>query len=183
MKLQLDQIKDLILYEPKVFEDDRGWFMESMNFNKLVEMGMDPNLKFVQSNHSSSKPKVLRGLHLQKGGHSQDKLVRVIRGSVFDVVVDLRPDSPTYKSWTGVELSAENKKVFFVPKGFAHGFVVLSSEGAEFEYLVTAPYNKESEAGFIWNDPEIDIEWPISDPILSDKDAILPLVKDLGKVI
>lgn len=183
MKLQPGQIENLFVYEPKVFEDDRGWFMESMNYNKLVEMGMDPNLKFVQSNHSSSKPKVLRGLHLQKGVHSQDKLVRVIRGSVFDVAVDLRPDSPTYKSWVGVELSSENKKVFFVPKGFAHGFVVLSEEGAEFEYLVSALYNKDSEAGFIWNDPEIGIEWPVKDPILSEKDSILPLVKDLGKVI
>lgn len=182
MRLEVSQIKNLILYEPRVFEDERGWFMEAVNKAKLIELGMDPLLDFIQVNHSLSKPKILRGMHFQKGDAAQDKLVRVIRGKVFDVAVDLRPDSPTYKSWAGVELSAENKNVFFVPKGFAHGFVVLGDEDVEFEYLVTTPYNKEADGGIIWNDPDIGIEWPVTDPIISEKDSQLPLFKDLGKV-
>lgn len=182
MKLDYTHFKDLILFEPTVYEDHRGYFFESMNFQKLVDMGMDPEIKFVQVNNSLSKPKVLRGMHFQKPPFAQDKLVRVIRGHVFDVAVDLRPESETFKHWAGVELSAENKKVFFIPKGFAHGFVVLGEEEAEFEYLVSNPYNKESDGGVAWNDEEIGIEWPVKDPILSEKDAALPLFKDLGKI-
>lgn len=182
MQLEYTNIKGLFVFEPTIFEDHRGYFYESMNFQKFVDLGMDPEVKFVQMNHSLSRPKVLRGMHFQKPPFAQDKLVRVIKGKVLDVVVDMRSNSETYKHWTAVELSAENKKVFFVPKGFAHGFIVLGDEEAEFEYLVTNPYSKESEGGFAWNDPEINIEWPITDPILSEKDSKLPLFKDLGQI-
>jgi len=163
-------IEGLMIIEPKVFGDNRGFFMESYNYNDFKTAGIDP--VFVQDNHSKSKKGVLRGLHFQKT-HPQDKLVRVIKGEVFDVAVDIRKDSETFGKWYGIVLSEENKKQFFVPKGFAHGFLVLSNE-AEFIYKCSDFYHPEDEAGIIWNDSSIGIEWPlqgIEEIFLSDKDT------------
>lgn len=165
-------IKGLKVIEPAVFGDYRGYFMETYNYNDFAEAGID--CKFVQDNQSASKRGVLRGLHFQIN-FPQDKLVRVVNGEVFDVAVDLREGSETFGKWFGVVLSAENKKQFFIPKGFAHGFIVLS-EFAEFCYKVTEFYHPNDEGGLLWNDPEIGIEWPMPDGmtegdlILSEKD-------------
>ena len=162
-------ISGLYIIEPKVWGDHRGYFMETYNYNDMKENGIDA--VFVQDNQSMSRKGVLRGLHYQKK-HSQGKLVRVIRGSVFDVAVDIRKDSETFGKWFGIDLSAENKKQFYISPGFAHGFLVLSDE-AEFCYKVTDFYHPEDEGGFIWNDPEVGIEWPldgIEDILLSEKD-------------
>lgn len=150
-------IEGLKVIEPTVFGDERGYFMETYNYNDFKEAGID--IVFVQDNQSMSKKGVLRGLHFQKS-FPQDKLVRVISGEVFDVVVDLREGSKTFGKWFGVILSAENKKQFFVPKNFAHGFLVLS-DTAEFAYKCSDFYHPDDEGGLIWNDPEIGIEWPI----------------------
>ncbi len=150
-------IEGLKIITPSVFGDARGYFMESYNYNDFKEAGIDH--VFVQDNQSASKRGVLRGLHFQIE-HPQDKLVRVIKGEVFDVAVDLRKDSPTFGQWYGVLLSEENKKQFFVPKNFAHGFVVLS-EYAEFCYKCTDFYHPGDEGGLAWNDPEIGVQWPI----------------------
>ena len=163
------EIEGLKIITPTVFGDERGYFMETYNYNDFKEVGID--LKFVQDNQSKSVQGVLRGLHFQYE-YPQDKLVRVISGEVFDVAVDLRKDSATYGKWHGVILSAENKKQFFVPKGFAHGFLVLS-ESAEFAYKCSDFYKPSDEGGIIWDDPEIGIEWPIPDgmePLISEKD-------------
>jgi dTDP-4-dehydrorhamnose 3,5-epimerase len=163
-------IEGLYVIEPKVFEDERGYFMETYNYNSFKAVGL--NMVFVQDNQSKSKKGVLRGLHFQKK-HPQGKLVRVISGEVFDVAVDLRKNSPTYKKWYGIILSAENKKQLYIPEGFAHGFLVLSDE-AEFTYKCTDFYYPEDECGIIWDDKEIGIEWPIQSTekiMLSDKDA------------
>ncbi len=149
-------IEGLYIIEPSVFGDERGYFMETYNQKDMVEAGLD--LSFVQDNQSMSVKGVLRGLHYQKE-HSQGKLVRVISGTVFDVAVDLRKESETYGIWYGVELSAENKKQFYIPEGFAHGFLVLS-DTAEFCYKCTDFYHPGDEGGLAWNDPEIGIEWP-----------------------
>lgn len=167
-------IKDLYIIEPKVFGDNRGYFVETYNYNAFKEAGLD--MVFVQDNQSKSKKGVLRGLHFQKK-FPQGKLVRVISGEVFDVAVDLRKDSPTYKKWHGVVLSAENKRQFYVPEGFAHGFLVLSDE-AEFVYKCTEFYHPEDEGGIAWNHPDIGIEWPldgIDEILLSEKDRKLEL--------
>lgn len=167
-------IKGLKVIEPAVYGDARGYFMETYNYNDFAEAGID--CKFVQDNQSASKKGVLRGLHFQID-FPQDKLVRVVRGEVFDVVVDIRKGSETFGKWFGVVLSEENKKQFFVPKNFAHGFIVLS-EYAEFCYKVTDFYHPNDEGGILWNDPEIGIEWPMpegmaeKDLILSDKDKV-----------
>ena len=167
-------IKGLCVISPSVFGDERGYFMESYNYNDFVAAGID--CQFVQDNQSASKKGVLRGLHFQIN-HPQDKLVRVINGEVFDVAVDLREDSETFGKWYGIKLSAENKKQFFVPKGFAHGFIVLS-DYAEFCYKVTDFYHPNDEGGLMWNDPDIGVEWPMpegltaDDLILSDKDKV-----------
>lgn len=169
-------IEGLKVIEPAVFGDERGYFMETYNYNDFKEAGID--CEFVQDNQSSSKKGVLRGLHFQIN-FPQDKLVRVVNGEVFDVAVDLRKDSKTFGKWFGVVLSAENKKQFFIPKDFAHGFVVLSDE-AEFCYKVTDFYHPNDEGGLMWNDPEIGVEWPMpegmteKDLILSEKDKIHP---------
>lgn len=163
------EIEGLLVIEPTVFGDARGYFMETYNYNDFKEAGID--LKFVQDNQSASKKGVLRGLHFQIN-YPQDKLVRVIRGEVFDVAVDLRRGSKTYGKWHGVTLSEENKKQFFIPKDFAHGFVVLS-DYAEFAYKCTDFYHPNDEGGLIYNDPEIGIQWPIPDDmelIMADKD-------------
>ena len=171
-------IQGLKVIEPKVFEDARGYFMETYQYNEFKEAGIDVN--FVQDNQSGSSKGVLRGLHFQKE-YPQDKLVRVISGEVFDVAVDLRPGSETYGKWYGVVLSAENKKQFFVPKNFAHGFLVLS-EKAEFSYKCTDFYHPNDEGGLIWNDPEVGIKWPIPEGmelILSERDKNWQGIKSL----
>lgn len=176
-------IAGLKVIEPAVFGDARGYFMETYNYNDFAEAGID--CQFVQDNQSASKKGVLRGLHYQIN-YPQDKLVRVVNGEVFDVAVDLREGSETFGKWYGVLLSAENKKQFFVPKGFAHGFIVLS-DYAEFCYKVTDFYHPNDEGGLLWNDPEIGIEWPMpegmteADILLSDKDKLLGSLKDYKK--
>ncbi|MDD6306851.1 MAG: dTDP-4-dehydrorhamnose 3,5-epimerase [Clostridiales bacterium] len=167
-------IEGLKVIEPAVFGDARGYFMETYNYNDFAEAGID--CQFVQDNQSASKKGVLRGLHFQIN-HPQDKLVRVVNGEVFDVAVDLREGSKTFGKWYGVLLSAENKKQFFVPKNFAHGFIVLS-DYAEFCYKVTDFYHPNDEGGILWNDPELGVEWMMpegmtaEDLILSDKDKV-----------
>ena len=162
-------IKGLYIIEPAVFGDERGYFMETYNQNDMKEAGLD--MTFVQDNQSMSVKGVLRGLHYQKQ-YPQGKLVRVVKGKVFDVAVDLRVESETYGKWFGVELSEENKKQFYIPEGFAHGFLVLS-DVAEFCYKCTDFYHPGDEGGMIWNDPEIGIQWPIEEGmklIISEKD-------------
>ena len=167
-------IEGLKIIEPTVFGDERGYFMETYNYNDFAEAGID--CTFVQDNQSASKKGVLRGLHFQIH-YPQDKLVRVVNGEVYDVAVDLRPGSATFGKWHGVLLSAENKKQFFVPKGFAHGFIVLS-DYAEFCYKVTDFYHPNDEGGLMWNDPKLGVQWPLpagmeeKDLILSDKDKV-----------
>ena len=163
------EIEGLYEIEPEVRGDERGYFIETYNYNDMKEKGLD--MVFVQDNQSKSRKGVLRGLHFQIE-HPQGKLVRVIRGRVFDVAVDLRRGSATYGKWHGVELSEENKKQFYVPEGFAHGFLVLSDE-AEFCYKCTDFYHPGDEGGIAWNDPEIGIEWPLEEGmeiILSERD-------------
>ena len=168
MKLTLTPIKDLVVIEPKVFGDERGYFYEAYNKNTFHELGLDYD--FVQDNQSFSRKGVLRGLHFQKE-FPQAKLVRVIEGEVFDVAVDLRKNSPTFGKWYGVTLSGENKKMFMIPRGFAHGFLVLS-ETAVFSYKCDDFYHPNDEGGIIYNDPDIGIEWPEVDCelVLSEKD-------------
>ena len=167
-------IEGLCVIEPKVFGDSRGYFVETYNKQDMVAEGLD--MEFVQDNQSASKKGVLRGLHFQIN-YPQDKLVRVVNGEVFDVAVDLREGSETFGKWFGVTLSAENKKQFFIPKDFAHGFIVLS-DYAEFCYKVTDFYHPNDEGGLLWNDPDIGVEWPMpegmteADLILSDKDKV-----------
>jgi len=171
------EIKDLYIIEPKIFEDNRGYFFETYNKRDFEEHGI--NYNFVQDNESKSSYGVLRGLHYQKS-FPQTKLVRVVEGEVFDVAVDLRKDSSTYGKWVGVILSAENKKQFLIPKGFAHGFVVLSKT-AIFAYKCDDFYHPNDEGGIIYNDPDINIKWPLNeDLILSEKDKKHPFLKDIN---
>lgn len=173
-------IEGLYVIEPTVFKDERGYFVEIYNQNDMKEAGLD--MVFVQDNQSMSTRGVLRGLHFQKQ-FPQGKLVRVVRGKVFDVAVDLRSDSKTYGKWFGVELSAENMKQFYIPEGFAHGFLVLSDE-AEFCYKCTDFYHPGDEGGLAWNDPEIGVEWPLEegvDLIISEKDQKWKGLKDTFK--
>lgn len=175
------EIEGLKVIEPKVFGDARGYFFESYNYNDYAAAGITQ--EFVQDNQSASKKGVLRGLHFQKE-FPQDKLVRVIRGQVYDVAVDLREGSKTFGQWYGVLLSEENKKQFFIPKNFAHGFLVLS-DYAEFAYKCTDFYHPDDEGGIAWNDPDIGIAWPIEEGIeltLSDKDKKWPGIKEYKKV-
>ena len=173
-------IEGLYVIEPTVFKDERGYFVETYNQNDMKEAGLD--MVFVQDNQSMSTRGVLRGLHFQKQ-FPQGKLVRVVRGKVFDVAVDLRSDSKTYGKWFGVELSAENMKQFYIPEGFAHGFLVLSDE-AEFCYKCTDFYHPGDEGGLAWNDPESGVEWPLEegvDLIISEKDQKWKGLKDTFK--
>ncbi len=173
-------IEGLYVIEPTVFKDERGYFVETYNQNDMKEAGLD--MVFVQDNQSMSTRGVLRGLHFQKQ-FPQGKLVRVVRGKVFDVAVDLRSASKTYGKWFGVELSAENMKQFYIPEGFAHGFLVLSDE-AEFCYKCTDFYHPGDEGGLAWNDPEIGVEWPLEegvDLIISEKDQKWKGLKDTFK--
>ncbi|MCO7516727.1 dTDP-4-dehydrorhamnose 3,5-epimerase [Pseudomonas guariconensis] len=177
MKLTQTAIPDVVVVEPRVFEDERGYFFESYNdrtfHSALTELGLETPRPFVQDNHSSSSRGVLRGLHFQAAPYAQGKLVRVVKGAAFDVAVDIRPDSSTYGEWVGVELSAENKKMLWIPEGFAHGFVALEDD-THFLYKTTDYYNKEAEGSLIWSDPTLGIDWPIelrSELIISEKDA------------
>jgi len=176
MEVIKTEIKDLYIIETKVFKDNRGWFTESYSAKKFKDNGLD--IEFIQDNHSLSKEKgVLRGLHFQLEPKAQTKLVRCTRGSIYDVAVDLREGSPTYKEWFGVELSAENKKQFLIPKGFAHGFLTLSGN-AEVQYKVDEYYAPEYDRSVRFDDPEINVDWGIDSPILSEKDKNAPLLKD-----
>ncbi|MGH1430288.1 MAG: dTDP-4-dehydrorhamnose 3,5-epimerase [Neptuniibacter sp.] len=169
-------VEGVVIIEPKVFGDERGFFLETFQAKRYQEeAGIE--LSFVQDNHSRSTRGVLRGLHFQKS-KPQGKLVRVVSGEVFDVAVDIRPDSVTYGKWAGTILSAENKRQFWVPPGLAHGFVVLS-DTADFEYKCTDYYDPTDEGCLIWNDPDLAIEWPITEPILSEKDKMGLLFKEL----
>ena len=175
-------IEDVYIIEPTVFGDDRGYFMETYSKAEFEEIGL--YYDFVQDNQSKSKKGVLRGLHFQKE-NIQAKLVRVLKGEVFDVAVDLRPNSKTYGKWEGVILSEENKKMFLIPKGFAHGFLVLSEE-AEFTYKCDDIYNHNAEGGLAWNDKEVGINWPLGnikeeDLITSEKDTKWPTLNELRK--
>lgn len=158
-----------------VFGDDRGWFMEMWNADRYHMSGLD--VDFVQDNLSRSKSRVLRGLHFQNP-KPQGKLVTVLQGEVYDVIVDIRPDSPSYREWFGITLSAEEGTQLYVPEGFAHGFLV-TGETALFHYKCTDFYAPEADWSIRWDDPEIGIEWPIQDPVLSDKDALAPFLGDL----
>ncbi|EFF67822.1 dTDP-4-dehydrorhamnose 3,5-epimerase [Eshraghiella crossota DSM 2876] len=182
IKVTTCEIEGLKVIEPRVFGDERGYFFESYNYNDFKEAGI-PQV-FVQDNQSASKRGVLRGLHFQKN-FPQDKLVRVIRGEVFDVAVDLRKGSKTYGKWFGVVLSEDNKKQFFIPKNFAHGFLVLS-DYAEFAYKCTDFYHPDDEGGLLYNDPDIGVEWPFEEGvelILSDKDQKWSGIKEYTKGI
>jgi len=168
MKFQSTQIPGVLIVEPTIFGDDRGFFLESFNEREMRSIGIDAH--FVQDNHSRSQRNVLRGLHYQIS-QPQGKLVRVVSGKVFDVAVDIRRDSQAFGKWVGVELSAENKRMLWMPPGLAHGFVVLS-ESADFLYKATDYYAKEFERTILWSDPDLAIEWPLAgQPILSSKDA------------
>lgn len=168
-------IPEVVVVTPTVFGDDRGFFMEEYTQSEFIEGGI--TTKFISMNHSRSTKGVLRGLHFQKPPHAQAKLIRCIIGEIFDVAVDLRKNSPTYGKWVSAIISAENKKMFYVPEGFAHGIATLS-DVAEIVYLQGAEYNVESEGGLMWNDPTVGVMWPISDPILSEKDKIQPSLAD-----
>jgi dTDP-4-dehydrorhamnose 3,5-epimerase len=163
-------IPDVVLIEPRAFVDERGCFMETYKHSEFSAFGI--TVAFVQDNHSRSLRGVLRGLHYQRGPHAQGKLVRAVVGEIFDVAVDIRKGSSTYGKWVGETLSAENRRMLYVPPGFAHGFCVLSGV-AEVLYKTTREYAPQSDAGIIWNDPDIGIQWPIEAPILSEKDAAL----------
>jgi dTDP-4-dehydrorhamnose 3,5-epimerase len=172
------KIKDLYIIEPQVFGDHRGYFMESYNKNDFFEAGL--TMEFVQDNESKSKKGVLRGLHFQTK-HTQGKLVRVTEGAVYDVAVDLRKGSPTYGQWEGVTLTSENKRQFYVPEGFAHGFLVLS-DTAVFNYKCTDYYCPEFDGGLLWNDEEVAVQWPlegIEEVLLSEKDKNQKTLKEL----
>ncbi len=175
MEIIKTSIEGLLIIKPDVFKDERGYFFESYNKERFAKEGLTMN--FVQDNESKSSKGVLRGLHFQKPPYAQGKLVRVVKGSVMDVAVDLRKDSPTYGKWESVVLSEDNKLQFWIPEGFAHGFVTLEDETV-FNYKCTNIYNKESEGSLLWNDPDINIDWNIENPILSEKDKVSPLFKN-----
>lgn len=176
MDLLKTKLEGVYILIPKVFGDHRGFFMESWSRRTMEEAGLFYD--FVQDNHSLSTVKgTLRGIHFQKGDKAQAKLVRCVRGAVLDVAVDLRHDSPTYKQWVGVELSEENKKQLLIPRGFGHGFVTLTDH-VEFLYKADNYYAPEADGGIRWNDPDIGVNWGISDPILSEKDTKNPFLKE-----
>ncbi|MDA3897870.1 MAG: dTDP-4-dehydrorhamnose 3,5-epimerase [Desulfobacteraceae bacterium] len=170
-------IPGVLLIEPKCFEDSRGYFMETFHQQKYQTAGIDQ--AFVQDNHSHSSRGVLRGLHYQLK-HPQGKLIYAVTGTIFDVAVDIRKGSPTYGQWTGAELSAKNKRQIYVPQGFAHGFVVLS-ESADIIYKCTDLYAPGDEYGVLWSDPDIGIDWPVENPILSQKDIENPKLNQISE--
>ena len=174
------KIKEVILVKPKVFGDNRGFFMESYKKSEFFANGI--RLEFNQDNHSKSAEKVLRGLHYQEAPYGQAKLVRCSKGRIYDVAVDIRPDSATFKQYVKVELSEENKNMLFIPEGFAHGFVVLSEE-AELLYKASGEYNPEADRGIFWADEDLAIDWGIDfEPILSEKDINQPRLKEVFNV-
>ncbi|MEO8885958.1 MAG: dTDP-4-dehydrorhamnose 3,5-epimerase [Mucilaginibacter sp.] len=177
MKITKTSLKDLLIIEPRIFNDGRGYFFESYNKAKFAQAGID--IDFVQDNQSFSQKGTLRGLHAQKAPFAQTKLVRVIQGRVLDVAIDIRKNSPTYGKYETIELSAENQHQFLVPQGFLHGFATLEDDTI-FAYKVNNYYDKESEVGVIWNDPDLAINWGLDDAeiLLSPKDEVLPLFKD-----
>lgn len=170
------EIPDVILIEPTVFEDRRGFFLESYNLKEFEAFGI--NVNFVQDNHSRSKKGVIRGLHFQKGKMAQAKLVRVVKGEIFDVAVDIRKGSSYYGKWVAVTLSENNKRMLFIPEGFAHGFCVLSEE-ADVLYKASNFYSPEHEGGIRWDDPDLAIPWPVDNPIVSLKDRNLPFLSKI----
>ncbi|MFV5494889.1 dTDP-4-dehydrorhamnose 3,5-epimerase [Acinetobacter towneri] len=176
MRVEKTKMNGLLILHPQVFGDERGWFMESFNqqcFEDALKALNLPIPTFVQDNHSCSQKGVLRGLHFQREPYAQGKLVRVVQGRAWDVAVDIRPESETYGEWVGVELSAENKTMFWIPEGFAHGFLALE-DNTQFLYKTTNYYNKESEGAIIWSDTTLKIDWPLNKVdkvILSDKDT------------
>ena len=176
MKVTETKLKDVYIVEPQVFGDARGWFTESWSERKLAEAGIKAD--FVQDNHSYSAQKgTLRGLHYQLNPMCQAKMLRCTRGKIFDVAVDIRKGSPQYGQWVGVELSAENHKQLFIPRGFAHGFITLTDD-VEVQYKADNYYAPECDGNIRWDDPEINVEWPIEPVILSDKDRVAPLLKE-----
>lgn len=170
------EIAGLILVTPRVFPDERGFFMESYKSSEFAANGISAT--FVQDNHSRSTRGVLRGLHFQRPPRAQDKLVRVVLGKVWDVAVDLRTTSPSYRRWVGVELSDENNAMLYIPAGFAHGFVALSEE-VHLLYKCSAEYDAKLDGGIRWDDPEVGVRWPIEAPIVSSKDRALPLLSEI----
>ena len=168
-------IEAVKIIEPGVFDDTRGFFLEVLKKSDFAGSGIDGEI--VQINHSKSSKGVLRGLHYQKDPMAQAKLVRVIQGAIFDVAVDIRRGSPTYGKWVGETLSAENHKMLFVPQGFAHGFCVLSDTAEMVYYISGGEYSPEHDSGLRWNDPDINIDWPVTSPLLSEKDEALPLLQ------
>jgi len=175
MKFEELELKDLILITPNVFGDERGFFMETYNKNAFITAGL--NEEFVQDNHSKSSAGVLRGLHFQQHPYAQGKLVRATKGSIWDVVVDLRKNSPTYKKVAKVFLDDKDKRMLYVPIGFAHGFV--SIEDCEVQYKCTNLYHKASEGGIRWDDPQLNIDWGIGNPVVSTKDQELPYLEEI----
>jgi len=175
MKVEPTSLEGVLLIHPRVFRDPRGLFLESYTKKKYRDIGID--VEFVQDNHSVSGRNVIRGLHYQ-ARHAQDKLVRVTKGEIFDVAVDIRPGSPTFGKWTGHRLSADNVLQMFIPAGLAHGFAVLS-DTAELQYKCSDYYFPDDERGIIWNDPDLAIDWPVADPVLSEKDSRYPRLRDL----
>jgi dTDP-4-dehydrorhamnose 3,5-epimerase len=179
MKIIDTKIPDLKIIEPSVFSDDRGFFFESYSYQKLKDLGIDK--VFVQDNESKSQKGVLRGLHFQNPPFAQAKLVRVVCGAVLDVAVDIRKNSPTYGQHVCVELSEQNKRMFYVPEGFAHGFLVLENNTV-FSYKCSQFYNKNSEGSLLWNDETLNIEWGFEHPILSDKDKNAPKFSEFSSL-
>ena len=176
MEITKTKLEGVVIIEPAVFGDKRGFFMESWSKRAFAEAGLDYD--FVQDNHSSSTVKgTLRGIHFQRGEKAQAKLVRCTKGAVLDVAVDLRPASLTYKQWVSVELSEDNKRQLLIPRGFGHGFLTLTDE-VEFMYKADNFYAPEADGGIRWNDPELAVDWGIEEPILSDKDSKSPWLKD-----
>ena len=181
MKVTETKLAGVVILTPEVFGDHRGFFMESWSKRKMEEAGLQYD--FVQDNHSSSTIKgTLRGIHFQQGEWSQAKLVRCTRGAVLDVAVDLRKSSPTYTQWVGVELSEKNKQQLLIPRGFGHGFVTLTDD-VEFMYKTDNYYASQADGGIRWNDPDIGVDWGITEPILSDKDTKNPFFKEIAAVL
>jgi len=187
MRLIPTRIPDIVVVEPAVFDDARGWFMETYNephfHGALAALGLPPPRPFVQDNHSCSKAGVLRGLHYQVPPHAQGKLVRVVQGAAWDVAVDIRPGSPTAGQWVGVELSADNRRQLWIPEGFAHGFLALRDD-THFLYKTTDVYARDCERAIVWNDPDLAIDWPLSRleaaPLVAPKDAAAPRWRSSG---
>ena len=175
MNLIPTSLKGLLILEPNVFVDKRGYFLETHHQERFQSYGLSTD--FVQDNLSFSKKSTLRGLHFQRS-HPQAKLVQAITGKIFDVAVDIRPESPTFGKWSGTMLSEENKRQLYIPEGFAHGFCVLS-ESAHVAYKCSAHYSPEDEGGILWSDPAVGIDWPVKDPTLSEKDRQYPCLQDL----